>query len=814
MKILPAFLGLTLSIIQSPGAQDHALDDFEGSDYGSWEIEGEAFAPGPQAPTKLYLNRSGNKLAMSRLEFSGDSATGTLTSPEFTIDRRWLHFLIGGGNHPDETCVELIVDGQVVRTAAGPSQKSLEPVAWDLKNLQGKTARLRLADRKTGRWGHIAADNFVLSNDDSELTTFALPADDKSDIVIADFEQPDYHPWSASGKAFSAGPYTPAASDSISGYEGKSLAKSQPADGSNETGSLLSPPFIISRPYLNFLIGGGDQAFRTALSLWIDGRIVRTSSGTGNDSLEWKTWDVSEFEGQTAALGIHDLTTGEEPVNYVLVDSISLSNTPKANHDSPSGSVEAAITQVRQDALNAIRRNQALAASDPYRPTYHYAPPSQRMNDPNGPAWSDGYHHLFYQHMVFVGHGSATNVHWGHARSRDLVNWETLPLAIRPLYENGELSVFSGNMAQDKHGQPAQFTTMVPYLPDIPRRIWIARPEDEDWITWTTTPASPQGLVPQGDLTRNIKDAFPFSAGDRRFLVLTDRTIPVYEAVNDDLTEWEYRGNIDEDSAECPNFFEVDGHWLYLASPHSPVRYRIGDFDPDSASFTPRSEGYLNHDTRFYASTLYKDDQGQTILLGVTRGQKKDRGWTGALAMPRVLSIGEDLKPRMSPPASLEKLRHSPFSLHTPVTLNDEVEVIEGLRGDTVEIMARFRAGDADSFGLQVRRSDDGSRFIPVMWKDGRIIVQRELEEYPCEYEIDPDTREVTFRIFLDKGILDACTDDGRVFESRIHYAPLEDLDIAVFAAGGSATLLSLDAWQMSPATIDHSLLLDSDQSE
>jgi hypothetical protein len=90
-------------------------------------------------------------------------------------------------------------------------------------------------------------------------------------------------------------------------------------------------------------------------------------------------------------------------------------------------------------------------------------------------------------------------------------------------------------------------------------------------------------LVAPGGPRRDLKDAFPFAAGDRRFLVLTDRTIPIFEARDTALTPWTYRGNLDEASAECPNFFPLHGKWMYLASPHQPLRYRVGDFDPAPA---------------------------------------------------------------------------------------------------------------------------------------------------------------------------------------------------------------------------------------
>ncbi|MCR6630386.1 MAG: glycoside hydrolase family 32 protein [Magnetospirillum sp.] len=577
-------------------------------------------------------------------------------------------------------------------------------------------------------------------------------------------------------------------------------------DGKSAEGSLCSPDFVIERDFINLQLAGGDHAYRASATLWIGGRVVRTSTGGNRTELGWVTWDVRDFKGLTASIGLHDYCR-EDRLPYIAAGRIEASDGAKTD---ATGDVASANAAVRQQAVDAIRRNVPRAVADPYRPIYHYTPPAQRMNDPNGPAWFNGYHHVFYQHMVFIEHGVATNVHWGHARSRDLVNWETLPLAVHPEYELGELSCFSGNLAWDKNGEPVQFVTMVPFKKETARQIWPSRPVDAEWIRWERTAEKPpHGLVPQGEpAVRHLKDAFPFSAGNRRFLVLTDKNIPIYEALDDQLTTWQYRGTIDPESAECPNFFEVDGRWVYLSSPHEPVRYQIGDFDPVTAKFVPRTEGRISHDSGFYASTAYRDDQGRTILNGVTRGQRSGRGWTGALALPRILTIGSDDRPRMFPAPELEKLRRDAVRWTEPVTLHNRVMVLPGLTGDALEIIARFRVNDATSFGLQVRRSEDGTRFLPVKWANGEITVARPTPKFPCRYEIDPETREVTFRVFLDKGILDACTGDGRVFESRVHYAPLTDLQIAVFAEGGEATLVSFEAWQMAPAAIDHSQLL------
>jgi fructan beta-fructosidase len=100
---------------------------------------------------------------------SGDQTTGVLTSPEFAIDRRFMNFLIGGGAHPRETCMNLIVDGKTVRTAAGPNDRpggseQLDWHTWDLADLEGKKAKLEIVDRHTGGWGHINIDQITLSD--------------------------------------------------------------------------------------------------------------------------------------------------------------------------------------------------------------------------------------------------------------------------------------------------------------------------------------------------------------------------------------------------------------------------------------------------------------------------------------------------------------------------------------------------------------------------------------------------------------------------------------------------------------------------
>ncbi|WEH12515.1 GH32 C-terminal domain-containing protein [Streptomyces sp. VNUA24] len=153
-----------------PHQAGRTLADFEGGTYGAWTATGDAFGPAPATGTlpgqqQVTGFQGGGLVNTFR---NGDATTGTLTSPEFTIDKRYVNFLIGGGNHPagsaDPTALELLVDGQVVRSATGRDAEALQAASWDVRDLAGRTARIRVVDDNTGGWGHINADQITLSD--------------------------------------------------------------------------------------------------------------------------------------------------------------------------------------------------------------------------------------------------------------------------------------------------------------------------------------------------------------------------------------------------------------------------------------------------------------------------------------------------------------------------------------------------------------------------------------------------------------------------------------------------------------------------
>jgi sucrose-6-phosphate hydrolase SacC (GH32 family) len=167
----PSLVALLLAAAAVPAqaAQpDIVLADFEGATYGAWKATGTAFGDGPAKgalPRQMSVDGFLGKGLVNSFN-SGDRSTGTLTSPEFRIERKYISFFIGGGGWEGKTCLNLVVDEKTVRTATGPNTKPggsehLSPSGWDVAEFAGKTARIVIVDDATGGWGHINVDQIV-----------------------------------------------------------------------------------------------------------------------------------------------------------------------------------------------------------------------------------------------------------------------------------------------------------------------------------------------------------------------------------------------------------------------------------------------------------------------------------------------------------------------------------------------------------------------------------------------------------------------------------------------------------------------------
>jgi len=142
------------------------FEDFESGSYRNWTTEGKAFETGPVTGTlggQQPVSGFHGKYLVNTF-VAGDPPQGTATSKPFTIERRYINFLVGGGSHAGQTCMNLLVGGKAVRTACGKNLELLEPDCWDVGPWMGKQAQLQIVDKHSGGWGHINIDQIVFSD--------------------------------------------------------------------------------------------------------------------------------------------------------------------------------------------------------------------------------------------------------------------------------------------------------------------------------------------------------------------------------------------------------------------------------------------------------------------------------------------------------------------------------------------------------------------------------------------------------------------------------------------------------------------------
>ena len=151
-------------------AEDVPIAGFDGDSYAPWETSGTAFDAGPakaadHAGLEIH-NAVGSGVACSENLQSGggtgnDEPQGRLLSPPFEIKRKYISYRIGGGDYERHCCMNLLIDGRIVRSATGRNADVLYAASWDVSAWVGKQARIEIVDEASGSWGHILVDHLL-----------------------------------------------------------------------------------------------------------------------------------------------------------------------------------------------------------------------------------------------------------------------------------------------------------------------------------------------------------------------------------------------------------------------------------------------------------------------------------------------------------------------------------------------------------------------------------------------------------------------------------------------------------------------------
>ncbi|MBT6400448.1 MAG: hypothetical protein HOK04_11705, partial [Verrucomicrobia bacterium] len=143
------------------------------------------------------------------------------------------------------------------------------------------------------------------------LVFLALPAT-ATDLIFDTFESDGFGEWLVEGDAFGKAPtaVTPeGVNGKITGYSGQYFVSSGHG-GDKPTGSLTSPDFKISQPFLGFMIAGGGHKGRTAVQLLIGDKIAFEATGQNDLKMKKVVWSLRDHQGKQARIRIIDTEPG------------------------------------------------------------------------------------------------------------------------------------------------------------------------------------------------------------------------------------------------------------------------------------------------------------------------------------------------------------------------------------------------------------------------------------------------------------------------------------------------------------------------
>ena len=470
------------------------------------------------------------------------------------------------------------------------------------------------------------------------------------------------------------------------------------------------------------------------------------------------------------------------------------------------------------ESAASIRQRLAV---DPNRPQYHYLPPSNWMNDPNGFIQWRGTYHLFYQHNP--NSPLWGDMHWGHATSDDLVHWADWPIALAPTPSGpDEAGCFSGS-AVNNNGVPTLIYTGTRGAHNEVQTQCIATSHDglRTWQKYAGNPVLHDMPHVTGQ-TRDFRDPYVWREADAWYMVVGSRILGVGGVVflyrSPDLLKWEYLHplliNDDKKQAdgiwECPNFFKLGDRWVLIISSHTgtttdTVVYYVGSFE--NHQFKATHQGILDN-AQLYAPLTTRDDQNRMILIGWvretrSRDEMQAAGWSGVQSVPRVLTLDQHDRLCMQPIPTLDGLR----STHHHFDARDVAAPVKlDVHGSVLDIQASFTPATDGSCGLAVGCSADGSERLEIVYEAAaqrlfvRIVSPAGIQDAAnhgreVRHELAPQ-EPLQLRILLDGSVVEIIANERTSLTSRLYVARAASDGVQLL--GHKARLNTLDIWEMS----------------
>lgn len=482
------------------------------------------------------------------------------------------------------------------------------------------------------------------------------------------------------------------------------------------------------------------------------------------------------------------------------------------------------------------------------RPRSHLTPPAGWMNDPNGLFFHDGRLHVFYQHNPSAPRWD--RIHWGHAVTDDLVDWEHWPVAISPAVVGPDADGCWSGCVVDDAGTPSMVYTGIE-LDGALRRASICLARSTDGLrSWSKDAAGPIiAEAPVGYAPDCFRDPFVWREAGGWAMLVGAGNVNLGGAVllfrSADLHSWEYvgpwltvadlHGTADTGGPcwECPQLLHFGPRAVLIVSitdpaPDSRPSHVIGVVGRIEAErFVPDDVVRLDAGPDFYAPATVVAPDGRNLLFGWIPEDPPEPGsgrdWAGALTLPREVRLDGD-RLSIEPATEVASLR-GPLERRGPRDIPARDGTGPGDRSDE-----RLPTGDvlpAGAFEVQLTlsveppasatielRDEATSPEVRIAFRpaDDRLSISRrgtvavggpDLEH---EIRLPPDRRgTVELRIIVDGSVMEAFVGGAApaTFRLPTAVAPAERR-LVLAGESGPVRVHRFDVWSLRPTIVSY----------
>ncbi len=271
--------------------------------------------------------------------------------------------------------------------------------------------------------------------------------------------------------------------------------------------------------------------------------------------------------------------------------------------------------------------------------------------------------------------------------------------------------------------------------------------------------------------------------------------------------------SLDED-VSCADLFKLGDKDVLLCISHRlGCRYYLGEWKNEQ--FYPESHAQMSWvDNQFFAPESMQDDTGRRIMWAwlmtyAEFGQRWEKGWSGTMSLPRVLSLGDDGGLRMDVPREIEALRYRPFKEENFAVQPGADLVIDGVGGNSFELAIDMESSDASEYGVKVCVSPDGQEETVISYDvaQGRLIVDTQKSgpaDTPKDVEAGPFElkagERLKLRVFVDKSVVEVFANGRQAVMRRIYPSQPDSVGIGMFTTGGTTQVHTFESWNISPS--------------